>query len=111
MNKKIVILGAGESGAGSAILAKKQGFEVFVSDKGQIKPRYKEILEKAEIKFEEGNHNAEEILSATEVIKSPGIPENAPLILQLKEKGIPAVMEKRLQQTLSGICSIKPAKR
>jgi UDP-N-acetylmuramoylalanine--D-glutamate ligase len=93
MNKKIVILGAGESGAGSAILAKKQGFEVFVSDKGQIKPRYKEILEKAEIKFEEGNHNAEEILSATEVIKSPGIPENAPLILQLKEKVIPVISE------------------
>ena len=88
-----MILGAGESGAGSAVLAKKQGFEVFVSDNGQIKPKYKEILEKAEIRFEEGNHNEEEILSASEVIKSPGIPENAPLIIILREKGIPVISE------------------
>ena len=93
MNKKIVILGAGESGAGSAILAQKQGFEVFVSDKGQIKPKYKDILEKANIRFEEGDHNEAEILSATEVIKSPGIPENAPIVLKLKEKGIPVISE------------------
>jgi len=91
--KKIVILGAGESGAGSAILAQKQGFGVFVSDKGQIKPKYKEILEKAEIRFEEGNHNEDEILKASEVIKSPGIPENAPVVLKLKEKGIPVISE------------------
>ena len=64
MNNKIVILGAGESGTGSAVLAKKQGFEVFVSDKGQIKQKYKEILEKAEIRYEEGDHNEKEILSA-----------------------------------------------
>jgi UDP-N-acetylmuramoylalanine--D-glutamate ligase len=93
MNKKIVILGAGESGAGAAILAQKQGFGVFVSDKGEIKEKYKEILEKAKIKFEEGNHNEDEILSATEVIKSPGIPENAPIILKLKEKRIPVISE------------------
>lgn len=93
MNKKIVILGAGESGAGSAILAQKQGFGVFVSDKGQIKPKYKDILEKAKIRFEEGNHNEEEILSASEVIKSPGIPENAPIVIKLREKGIPVISE------------------
>jgi UDP-N-acetylmuramoylalanine--D-glutamate ligase len=93
MNNKIVILGAGESGAGSAVLAKKQGFGVFVSDKGQIKSKYKDILEREEIKFEEGNHNEDEILTATEVIKSPGIPENAPIVLKLKEKGIPVISE------------------
>jgi UDP-N-acetylmuramoylalanine--D-glutamate ligase len=93
MEKKIVILGAGESGAGAAILAKKQGFAVFVSDKGQIKPQYKEILCKAGIAFEEGNHNEEEILSASEVIKSPGIPENAPMVLKIREKGIPVISE------------------
>jgi UDP-N-acetylmuramoylalanine--D-glutamate ligase len=93
MKKKIVILGAGESGAGSAILAKKQGLSVFVSDKGQIKPKYKEILERADIRFEEGNHTEDEILGAAEVIKSPGIPENAPIILKLKERGIPVISE------------------
>jgi UDP-N-acetylmuramoylalanine--D-glutamate ligase len=93
MSKKIVILGAGESGAGSAILAKKQGFDVFVSDKGQIKPKYREILENAEIKFEEGSHNEDEILTASEVIKSPGIPENAPVVNKVREKGIPVISE------------------
>lgn len=91
--KKIVILGAGESGAGSAILAQKQGFGVFVSDKGQIKPKYKEILEKAKIRFEEGNHNEDEIMNASEVIKSPGVPEYAPIVLKLREKGIPVISE------------------
>ena len=93
MKKKIVILGAGESGTGSAILALKQGFSVFVSDKGQIKPKYKEILETAELRFEEGNHNENEILAASEVIKSPGIPENAPIVMKLREKGIPVISE------------------
>jgi len=93
MKEKIVILGAGESGTGSAILAKKQGFGVFVSDMGQIKPKYKEILEKAKIRFEEGNHNEDEILIASEVIKSPGIHENAPLVMKLREKNIPVISE------------------
>jgi UDP-N-acetylmuramoylalanine--D-glutamate ligase len=93
MNKKIVILGAGESGAGSAVLAQKQGFEVFVSDKGQIKDNYKEILDKYGIKWEEGNHNESIILSADEVIKSPGIREDAPLIIKIREKGIPVISE------------------
>jgi UDP-N-acetylmuramoylalanine--D-glutamate ligase len=93
MTKKIVILGAGESGAGSAVLAQKQGFDVFVSDKGQIKENYREILEKNSIKWEEGNHNESIILSADEVIKSPGITENAPIIKKIREKGIPVISE------------------
>ena len=93
MTKKIVILGAGESGAGSAVLAQKQGFDVFVSDKGQIKDNYREILVKNNVKWEEGNHNEAIILSADEVIKSPGIPENAPIIKKIREKGIPVISE------------------
>jgi UDP-N-acetylmuramoylalanine--D-glutamate ligase len=93
MKKKIVILGAGESGAGSAVLAKKQGFDVFVSDNGQIKEKYRQILDNNNIKWEEGSHNENIILSADEVIKSPGIPEKAPLIIKIREKGIPVISE------------------
>ncbi len=93
MGRKIVILGGGESGAGSAVLALKQGFDVFVSDKGEIKEKYKEILNSQKIKWEEGNHTEEIILSADEVIKSPGIPENAPIILKIREKGIHIISE------------------
>jgi UDP-N-acetylmuramoylalanine--D-glutamate ligase len=93
MTKKIVILGAGESGTGSAVLAQKHGFDVFVSDKGTIKENYREILEKNSITWEEGNHNDPIILSADEVIKSPGIPENAPIIKKIREKGIPVISE------------------
>jgi len=93
MSKKIVILGAGESGAGSAILAQKQGFDVFVSDKGQIKENYRNILEKHSIKWEEGKHSESAILEADEVIKSPGIHEDAPIIQKIREKGIPVISE------------------
>lgn len=93
MKKKIVILGAGESGTGAAVLAQKQGFDVFVSDKGQIKEKYREILNNHKIKWEEGNHDENIILSADEVIKSPGIYENAPVIIKLREKGIPVISE------------------
>jgi UDP-N-acetylmuramoylalanine--D-glutamate ligase len=93
MKSRIVILGAGESGAGSAILAKKEGFDVFVSDMGTIKPKYREILVKNRIRFEEGKHTEEEILSASEIIKSPGIPEKAPIIKLVHEKGIPVISE------------------
>ena len=85
MKKKIVILGAGESGAGSAVLAQKNGFDVFVSDKGQIKDNYRKILDNHKIKCEEGNHDETIILSADEVIKSPGIPENEPIIIRLQD--------------------------
>ena len=93
MNRKIVILGAGESGAGSAVLAQKQGFDVFVSDSGMIKEQYREILNSRMIRWEEGGHSEEDILSADEVIKSPGIPENTPLVTRIREKGIPVISE------------------
>ena len=91
--KKIVILGAGESGAGSAILALKEGFDVFVSDKGEIKEKYRDLLTARGIRWEQGNHTESEILSADEVIKSPGIKEDAPIIIKVKEKGIPVISE------------------
>jgi UDP-N-acetylmuramoylalanine--D-glutamate ligase len=91
--KKIVILGAGESGAGSAILAQKKGFDVFVSDKGEIKQIYREILDKTKIRWEEGKHTEEEIFTAAEVIKSPGIREDAPIVMGLHERGIPVISE------------------
>ena len=93
MKKKIVILGAGESGAGSAVLAQKHGFDVFVSDKGQIKENYRVILDNYSIKWEEGNHNEAIILEADEVIKSPGIREDTPIIKKIREKGIPVISE------------------
>ena len=74
--KRIVILGAGESGCGAAVLAKAKGFEVFVSDSSSIKPKYKEMLDSHKIEWEEGLHTEEKILNADEIIKSPGIPDN-----------------------------------
>lgn len=93
MAKRIVILGAGESGAGAAILAKKQGFDVFVSDMSLIKDKYKFMLDDKGIEWEEGKHTEELILNADEVIKSPGIPNNAPMILKLKKQGTPIISE------------------
>ena len=90
---KLVILGAGESGAGTAILAQKQGYEVFVSDMGQIKDKYKKVLDDHNIRWEEGQHTEAEILSATEVVKSPGIPDTAPMIVKIKERGIGIISE------------------
>ena len=91
--KKIAVLGGGESGVGSAVLAKNKGFDVFVSDRGKIKPEYKQILEQYEIPFEECKHSDEKILNAIEVIKSPGIPDKAPIVLRIKEKGINVISE------------------
>lgn len=93
MPKRIVILGAGESGAGAAVLAKKEGFDVFVSDMSVIKDKYKELLDSKNIEWEEGHHTEEKILNADEIIKSPGIPNDAPLILKLKEKGTSIISE------------------
>ncbi|MDF2447655.1 MAG: UDP-N-acetylmuramoylalanine--D-glutamate ligase [Bacteroidota bacterium] len=93
MNKRIVILGSGESGIGSAILAQSNGFSVFVSDKGLIKEKYKIELIQNNIPFEEGNHTEDLILNAAEIIKSPGIPDNIELILKAKEKNIPVISE------------------
>jgi len=93
MSKRAVILGAAESGVGAAILARKQGFDVFVSDLGTIKDKYKKELTERQFDFEEGQHTEEKILNADLVIKSPGIPDKAPLIKKLKEKGVPVISE------------------
>jgi UDP-N-acetylmuramoylalanine--D-glutamate ligase len=90
---RIVILGGGESGVGAAVLAKKQGFDVFLSDLSEIKLQYKTMLEESEIKWEENKHTEELILNATEVIKSPGIPDKAPIIKKLQHQGIPVISE------------------
>ena len=91
--KKIVVLGAGESGVGAAILAKKKGCEVFVSDAGKIAEKYKEVLLHNKIDWEEGKHSLEKVFSADEVVKSPGIPDSVKLIVELREKGIPVISE------------------
>lgn len=90
---KIAILGAGESGVGAAILAQKQGFTVWVSDGGKIKPEFKHTLNDLDLPYEEGSHNMEEILSANLVVKSPGIPEKAPVVKAIREKGIELISE------------------
>ncbi|TWV12593.1 UDP-N-acetylmuramoyl-L-alanine--D-glutamate ligase [Bacteroidaceae bacterium HV4-6-C5C] len=90
---RIVVLGAGESGAGAAVLAKVKGFDTFVSDMSVIKDKYKEMLDKYGIAWEEGHHTEELILNADEVIKSPGIPNDAPMILKLKAQGTPIISE------------------
>ena len=91
--KKIVVLGAAESGAGAAVLAKKEGFRVFVSDMGSIKDKYKKLLDDHQIEWEEGHHTEEKILDADEVIKSPGIPDEAPMIQKIIAKGIHIISE------------------
>lgn len=91
--KRIVILGAGESGAGAAVLAKQQGFDVFVSDMSAIKDKYKKMLDDRGIAWEEQQHTEANILNADEVIKSPGIPKEAPMIQKLLEKGTPIISE------------------
>jgi UDP-N-acetylmuramoylalanine--D-glutamate ligase len=90
---RIVILGAGESGAGAAVLAKKQGFDVFVSDMSEIKTEYKALMDKFEISWEEKQHSEQQILNADEVIKSPGIPDKAPIIKKLHKQGTPVISE------------------
>lgn len=90
---RIVILGAGESGAGAAVLAKKEGFDVFVSDTSAIKEKYKKMLNDHHIEWEEGHHTEEKILNADEVIKSPGIPKEAPMIQKLMKQGTHIISE------------------
>ena len=92
-NKKIVVLGGGISGYGSAILAKKLGFETLLSDAGRIADRYKAALDEWGVEYEEGGHTMERILAADEVIKSPGIPEKAPVVKALREQGTPIISE------------------
>ena len=91
--KRIVILGAAESGVGAAALAKVKGFEVFVSDMGKIKENYKQILQQYDVPWEEGTHTGQLILNADEIVKSPGIPDNAPMVCKAIEAGIPIISE------------------
>jgi UDP-N-acetylmuramoylalanine--D-glutamate ligase len=93
LSKKIIILGAGESGVGAALLAKQKGYNVFVSDASAIKPIYQSELEANHIPFESGTHDVERILEADEVMKSPGIPEKSALVKQIRAKGIPVISE------------------
>lgn len=89
----IAVLGAKESGTGAAVLAKQNGYEVFVSDRGKIEEKYKKVLLQNEIEFEEGKHSEDLILSADEVIKSPGIPDDAGMVVKIKQKKIPIISE------------------
>lgn len=91
--QEIVVLGAGESGTGAAILAKKKGFAVFLSDNKAIKENYKSVLTHFEIDFEENGHSLNRILHADLVVKSPGIPDSISLISEIKAKGIPVISE------------------
>ncbi|UOY07583.1 UDP-N-acetylmuramoyl-L-alanine--D-glutamate ligase [Muricauda sp. SCSIO 64092] len=91
--KRLVVLGGGESGVGTAILGKQKGFGVFVSDKGEIKPEYKEVLEHFEIEWEDNQHTEERILNADLVMKSPGIPDKVPLVQKLVVQGTPVISE------------------
>ena len=93
MRKKMVVLGAAESGVGAAVLALKKGFEVFVSDAGKIKPRYVEMLDRYDVAWEDGGHTEAKVLAADEVVKSPGIPEDAPMVVKAREAGIPIISE------------------
>jgi len=105
---RLVILGGGESGVGTAILGQQKGFEVFVSDKGEIKEKYQKVLEHFEIEWESGKHTEAKILNADVVMKSPGIPDKVPLVKELVAKGIPVISEiefasKYTDATLIGI--------
>jgi UDP-N-acetylmuramoylalanine--D-glutamate ligase len=91
--KRLVILGGGESGLGTALLGKEKGYEVFVSDKGTIKEKYKQVLIHNEIEWEESNHTDSKILNADLVMKSPGIPDKVPLVKNIRERGILVVSE------------------
>lgn len=93
MNRRIAIIGGGESGVGASILARMKGYEVFLSDGGAIKDKYKKILQNNQIEFEEKYHNTELILTATEIIKSPGVPYEASIIKQALQKNIPVISE------------------
>ena len=91
--ERIVILGAGESGTGAAILARSKGMDVFVSDAGKIKPFYRDLLDEYQVIYESGGHTERLILNATEVIKSPGIPESVPIMKLLRKKEVPIISE------------------
>ena len=103
MKRKIVVLGGGISGYGSAILAKKKGFDVFLSDMGKIADRFKARLDEWDVEYEEGQHTEERILDANEVIKSPGIPDSAPMVKKIREKNIPIISEIEFAARYKGV--------
>src|SRR5882757_8202112 len=102
MKKRMVILGAGESGIGAAILASRQGYDVFVSDGGTIKEEYKNELALHQVDFEEAGHTEERVFAADEIMKSPGIPEKNELIKKIRAKGIPVISEIELAYRYKG---------
>ncbi|MFN8244359.1 MAG: UDP-N-acetylmuramoyl-L-alanine--D-glutamate ligase [Ferruginibacter sp.] len=102
MAERMIILGAGESGMGAAILAKQQGWDVFVSDGGTIAPKYKTVLDSYAIQYEEGGHSEDKILQADEVMKSPGIPEKNEWVKRIRAKGIPVISEIELAYRYKG---------
>ena len=91
--KRLLILGGGESGVGAAILGKKQGWEVFLSEKGSISDHYLQVLKQNDIPFEMGSHNLLRLMTADIVVKSPGIPDHVPVVKQLRESGKTIVSE------------------
>jgi UDP-N-acetylmuramoylalanine--D-glutamate ligase len=102
MKKRIIILGGGESGVGAALLAKKMGYDVFVSDESSLKDSYRSELQQANISFEEGRHSEDKILNADEIMKSPGIPEKNMMIKKIREKGIKVISEIELAYRYKG---------
>ncbi len=102
MNKRIIILGGGESGVGAALLCKQKGYDVFLSDGGKLKEQYRNELIENEIQFEEGTHSTELILNATEVMKSPGIAHAHPIVQQVIANGIPIISEMELAYRYKG---------
>lgn len=106
MPKRLIILGAAESGVGAAILAKRHGYDVFVSDGGSIKEIYKKELRDHAIEFEEARHTVATILEADEIMKSPGIPEKSELVKSIREKGIPVISEIELAYRFKGTSKI-----
>lgn len=106
MSKKLIILGGGESGVGAALLAKQQGYDVFLSDGGALKEKYRQELREAGIAFEEGIHTGEKVLEADEIVKSPGIPEKNELVKAIRAKGIPVISEIELAYRFKGSSKI-----
>ncbi len=102
MDKRLVILGGGESGAGAALLAKQKGYDVFVSDASSLKDNYRTVLQNAGIDFEEGKHDEKKILEADEVMKSPGIPEKNEMVRKVRAKGIDIISEIELAYRFKG---------
>jgi UDP-N-acetylmuramoylalanine--D-glutamate ligase len=106
MNKKIAILGAGESGVGAAVLAREKGFKIFLSDKGKVNDKYKKVLSQFDINYEEGKHSENLILDADEIIKSPGIPDHVPIVEKANATGIPVISEIEFASRFTGAKTI-----